>query len=137
MLPDFQNPVGDLFGVEKGSVQYGFVDTAAWGRRWQNLLAKQEGITNVWVGLVGVNLAIHWVESSSPNPLPTQFSDDVLRGVIRMQKMYTFTDHIELISGGLFPLIQNGRVLGLIGLLSGQTDYFKPDTIKWIRTMTG
>jgi HD-GYP domain-containing protein (c-di-GMP phosphodiesterase class II) len=137
MLPNFQNPTGDLLWIEKGSVQYGFPDAITWGKKWQHLLTKQEGITNAWVGLVDGNRSIHWVENPSPDPMPAQFSDDVSQGVILSQKVYTFTDHIELISGGLFPLIQNGRVLGLIGLMSGQTDYFKADAIKWIRTLTG
>jgi HD-GYP domain-containing protein (c-di-GMP phosphodiesterase class II) len=41
-----------------------------------------------------------------------------------------------LISGGIFPLLHEEQVIGLIGLLSRQTDYFKPGTMAWINALT-
>jgi hypothetical protein len=107
-----------------------------WGKHWLRILANQEGITQVWIGQVDVNESIQWIANSSAETLPVQFSTEVLQAVIQHGQSFTFRDHAELFSAGLFPLVQEGQVIGVIGLLGNQTDYFKPDTLAWIRTLT-
>jgi len=135
MQNDSENRPTGLSLSDERSVVGAFPDISRWGNRWAQKLARHKGIIQAWVAQVDENLSLHWVANSSVMPIPVQFTSDVLQGVIRQGKGFTFSDHVELISGGIFPLLQNGRVLGVIGLLSGQTDFFKPETIQWIHTL--
>ncbi len=112
-----------------------FPDISIWGKRWVQTLAKQEGIIQAWVVQVDESMSLQWVAKSSDISKPGQFTLDVMRGVIQQRKRFTFVDHTELLSGALFPLTQNGQAVGLIGLLSGNTDFFKSETIQWIQTL--
>lgn len=112
-----------------------FQDISIWGQRWVQILARQQGIIQAWVAHVDESGSLTWVLNTSDISMPVQFAPDVLQAVIRQGKRFTFIDHMELLSGGLFPLIQNGRIIGLIGLLSGETDFFTAETIQWIHTL--
>jgi HD-GYP domain-containing protein (c-di-GMP phosphodiesterase class II) len=96
---------------------------------------QQEGITQAWIGRVDEKDSVQWLTGCPPNTLPDNFSDQTLRNVVSTQKIFTFRNHEELISGGLFPLIRNNHVVGLLALQSHQTDYFKPGTITWISAL--
>ncbi|MGZ9226931.1 MAG: hypothetical protein ACXW4M_15385, partial [Anaerolineales bacterium] len=136
MQYDPENHQTGLWSADEGLVIGVFPDISLWGKRWAQILAKQEGIIQAWVAQVDENYSLRWVANSSVFPMPAQFTSDVLQAVIHTGKRFTFIDHMELLSGGLFPLIQNGRVIGLLGLISGQTDFFKSETIQWIHTLT-
>jgi HD-GYP domain-containing protein (c-di-GMP phosphodiesterase class II) len=69
------------------------------------------------------------------NTVPEIFSAHNIQDVVRTREILTFRNHDELISGGLFPLIYRDRVIGVLGLLSNQTDYFKPGAITWISAL--
>jgi HD-GYP domain-containing protein (c-di-GMP phosphodiesterase class II) len=136
MPHDPENHHNSLWLSDEGLVMGAFPDISILGKRWVQTLAKQEGILQVWIALVDKDLSVRWVASSSAVVIPVQFTSDVLQEVIQQEKTFTFVDHEELLSGGLFPLAKNGRVIGLLGLLSGQTDFFKPETSLWIHTLT-
>jgi HD-GYP domain-containing protein (c-di-GMP phosphodiesterase class II) len=136
MQYDPENHQTGLWSSDDGPVMGVFPDISIWGKRWVQILAKQMGIIQAWVAQVDEDFSVRWVANSSVFPLPAQFSSDVLQAVIRQRKRFTFIDHMELLSGGLFPLTQNEQVIGLIGLISGQTDFFKSETIQWIHTLT-
>lgn len=112
-------------------------DISKWGKRWVQILAKHQGILQASVAQVDENFCLNWLASSSSIPMPAQFASDACQGVVQQKKGFVFVDHMELLSGGLFPLVQDEQVIGLLGLLSGQTDFFKPETIQWINTLTG
>ena len=78
----------------------------------------------------------HWIAQLTSEPLLHQFSEDALQGVLRHGRIFTFEDHVELKSGGLFPLVHDGQVIGLLGLLSQHTDYLHAASLAWIRTLT-
>lgn len=112
-----------------------FPDISMWGKRWVHILAKHNGVLQAWVGQADESGSLRWVANSSDISMPAQFTSDVVQGVIQEGKRFTFIDHMELLSGALFPLTQNGQRIGLIGLLSGNTDFFKSETIQWIHTL--
>ena len=104
-------------------------------KRWVNFCAQQEGITQAWVGRVDEKNTVHWMTGCPPGILPDMFSAQALTTVIQTKETFTFRNHDELISDGLFPLIRNGHVIGILGLQSNQSDYFKPGTITWINAL--
>lgn len=111
-------------------------DLMARSKRWVNFCMQQEGITQVCIGRVDEKSAIHWLTGCSPDLIAHSSPDQALQQVILTQEIFTFRNHEELISGGFFPLMRNRRVVGILGLLSNQTDYFKPGTITWIKALS-
>lgn len=105
------------------------------GRKWLKIIAQQGGMTNVWIGLIGANSTVDWLEALHPAVMPEQFNADVLQDVEGNGGVFTFVDREELVSGGLFPLTKDGIVLGVLGVVSDQTDYFKPQTVQWVKTL--
>src|ERR1044071_6332383 len=104
-------------------------------KRWVQFCVDQEGITHAWIGRVDEKSSIQWIASWPFNTLPDAFFSHNIQDVILTKEILTFRNHDELISGGLFPLIHKDRVVGELGLLSNETDYFKPNTITWIRAL--
>jgi len=128
-------PQGDLW-LTDGSPPYDHQDMRAWGKYWLNILQEHEEINHAWIGLRLNADPIQWVAELTPALMPVQFSGEKCRNVLEQGREFVFKDHQELVSGGLFPLVQGGRVLGVLGLTSGNTDYFKPATIKWVHTFS-
>jgi len=128
------SPQGDLWLTDGESSPNDHQNMLAWGKYWLELLHDHEEITHAWVGLVSGDFTVQWVAELAPGLIPAQFSTEECRDVIARGNAFLFKDHQELISGGLFPFIRDGKVLGGIGLLSSNTDYFKPVTVKWLRT---
>lgn len=136
MQHDPENRHANPWSLAEGLVVGVFRDVSIWGKRYLKILANHKGILQVWLAQVDEISAVRWVTNSPAIPMPVQFTSDVLQAVIQQGKEFTFIDHAELMSGGLFPLAKHGRVVGLIGLLSGQTDFFKPETMQWIHTLS-
>lgn len=130
MQIDPLNQQGDLWIAEKGFNQLAMNE----GRRWLEILAGQGGMTNVWLGLIGSDSTIDWLESLYPSTMPDQFSADVIQEVAGGGRSFIFVDRAELISGALFPLKRNDVVRGFLGVVSDQTDFFKPPTVQWMNT---
>ena len=135
MFHNAKVPRTDLWFVEKGSEPGIVPNTPASGKRWLELLAKHIGLTHAWIGWVDESRSVRWVADLSPDPIPPQFTDSVLEDVIVQGEVFTFRDHEELTGGGLFPLIHDGQVRGLLAIVSDQSDYFKTDTVRWICTL--
>lgn len=110
-------------------------DILIWGKRWMRILTNQDGIDQAWLALVDHGSPGQWIAYGNSGPIPLQFPPDTVQDVIRHARMFTFSDHKEMISGGLFPLSHQGQVVGVIGLLSEQSDYFKPAIVNWINTL--
>ncbi len=137
MSSQSQDPLVQLWFAQGGPVLDVSADILIWGKQWTQIFARQEGITQVWIGQLDKNLSVHWIADGSSELLPDQFSYKALQDVIQQGMLFSFSNHEKLTSGALFPLSHRGQVIGLIGLLSNQIDYFKPDKIKWISTLTG
>lgn len=135
MQHDPQNPHASRWSSDERLVIGAFPDVSSLAKRWVQTLAKQEGIVQVWFAQVHKDLSLRWVANSSAILMPAQFTPAVLQRVIQQQETFTFADHEERLSGGLFPLTRNGQVVGLLGLLSGQIDFFKPEAIQWIHLL--
>lgn len=135
MQYDPENHQTGLWSSDQGLAVDVFPDISVWGQRWVQILAKQKGIIQAWVAQVDESMSLCWVANLSNLSMPAQFTSVVLQRVIQQGKTFTFIDHEELLSGGLFPLTQNGKIAGVIGLLSGKTDFFQPETIQWIHTL--
>ena len=112
-------------------------DVLALGRQWVRACVEQGGATQAWFAKVDEKQTLHWIVGWPPDILPVHFSPQALNEVIQYRKEFIFHDHTELISGGLFPVLTNDRVIGLLALVSDQTDYFSPTTITWIQTLAG
>lgn len=90
-------------------------------------------MANAWMGLIGSDSTVDWLESLHPSTMPDQFSAEVIREVAAGGQVFTFVDRTELISGSLFPIKKEEVVLGVLGAISDQTDYFKPSNIQWMK----
>ena len=136
MLIDPSDLQGDLWIAPKG----GTIDDSGYrvrGMRLLQILSKQGGIVNAWLGVIGIDSTVRWVASLQSDSLPEQFTTDAIKTVIGLGRAFNFIDHANLMSGGLFPLVERGEVLGVMGITSDQTDYFKPDTVRWITVLCG
>ena len=111
-------------------------DILALGSRLVQTCVELGGATQAWFSKVDEKQTVHWVAGWPTNSPPSQFLPQVLHDVIHLGREFTFHDHTELVSGGLFPISKDGQVVSLLALLSDQTDYFCPSTLAWIRTLT-
>ena len=109
----------------------------ALGRQWVQACVEQGGATQAWFGKVDENQTTQWIVGWPSNILPVQFSSQALNEAIRVHKEFIFHDHADLMCGGIFPVLKDGRVIGLLALVSDQTDYFSATTIAWIQALTG
>lgn len=104
-------------------------------RRWAKFCVGQEGIAQAWIGRLDEKDSVHWMAGCPSSVVPDIFSSHKLKGLARTKEIFIFRNHNELISSGLFPLIHGDHVIGVLGLVSNQTDYFKPGTITWINAL--
>src|SRR5512140_2410804 len=111
-------------------------DILVWGQQWARICAEQGEVSQAWIAHVDAGNVIQWVAHWPPGPSLHSFPPQFLDRSIQYGESVTFQDHDELIAGGVFPLFHEGRVIGLIGLLSRQTDYFKPGALAWIHVLT-
>lgn len=111
-------------------------DLKVWGDRWTRLCMEQDGITQACIAVVDEGCSVYWIASSPDDVIPHYFSLETLQGVVQQRNIFIHQDHDELNSGCLFPLMGQGRVIGLIMLLSSRTDYFKQDVRSWIWTLS-
>jgi HD-GYP domain-containing protein (c-di-GMP phosphodiesterase class II) len=111
-------------------------DVLALGSQWVQACVEQGGATQAWFSRVDEKQAIHWIVGWPADTLPVQFSAQILEDVIRFGKEHIFHDHADLISGGIFPVLNDDRVTGLLALISNQTNYFNPATIAWVQALT-
>jgi HD-GYP domain-containing protein (c-di-GMP phosphodiesterase class II) len=108
----------------------------AWGKHWTKICVEQGGVSQAWIAGVDTDHSVQWIAHWPLTPILHPFPHEFVDKVIQYREFFTFRDHEELVAGGIFPLLNGDRVIGLIGLLSTQTDFFKPGTISWIRTLT-
>jgi HD-GYP domain-containing protein (c-di-GMP phosphodiesterase class II) len=111
-------------------------DIFAWGRQWAKICVEQGEVSQAWIARIDAGNFVQWVAHWPPEPILHSFPNQFLDRVIQYGEPVTFQDREELISAGIFPLFHEGRVIGLIGLLSRQTDYFKPGVLAWINVLT-
>lgn len=104
-------------------------------KKWAQFCVEQDGIAQAWIGQVDDNHFIHWVANWPLDAISPTISEEASKAVINKGEVFTFRDHEELMSGAWFPLIHKSRVIGVMGLLSHQTDYFKPGTITWMNAL--
>jgi HD-GYP domain-containing protein (c-di-GMP phosphodiesterase class II) len=112
-------------------------DVLALGRQWVRACVEQGGATQAWFSKVDEKQNIHWIVGWPADVFPAQFAPQTLSDAIRFGRRFIFHDHTELISGGVFPVLKDGQVIGLLALISDQSDYFDPTTIAWIEALTG
>lgn len=111
-------------------------DIFAWGQHWAKICVEQGEVSQAWIARVDAGSFVQWVAHWPPGPILHSFSNQLLDRAIQYGEAATFQDREELVSGGIFPLFHEGRVIGLIGLLSRQTDYFRPGAMAWISVLT-
>lgn len=111
-------------------------DILALGNRLVRNCVEQGGAIQAWFSRVDDKDDAHWISGWPANTPPVHFPPQTIKDVIRFGKRLTFHDHTDLVSGGVFPVQADGRVIGLLALLSDQTDYFSTSTIAWIQALT-
>ncbi|HSB03108.1 MAG TPA: HD domain-containing phosphohydrolase [Anaerolineales bacterium] len=97
---------------------------------------EQGEVSQAWIARIDAGSFVQWVAHWPPGPILHAFPNPLLDRAIQYGQPVIFQDREELVSGGIFPLFHEGRVVGLIGLLSRQTDYFKPGALAWINVLT-
>lgn len=134
------NPRGSVTGEVSKLTDQAFrisSDIVAVGKRCTRICVELGGVSQAWMAQVDQNNAVHWIANWPDAPILHPLPDEFVRKAIQHGEPVTFEDHDELVSGGVFPVMEHSRVTGLIGLLSTQTDYFNPRTIAWVRALTG
>jgi HD-GYP domain-containing protein (c-di-GMP phosphodiesterase class II) len=136
MVSDFKGLSTDGLSKQADQIFKISSDIFAFGKRWARTCVEQGDVAQAWVARVDTDNFVQWIAHWPPGPTLHSFPRQFLDRAVRYGTSVTFQDHQELISGGIFPLLHDGQVIGLIGLLSRQTDYFKPGTMAWINTLT-
>jgi HD-GYP domain-containing protein (c-di-GMP phosphodiesterase class II) len=137
MVSDFKGLSTDGLSKQADQILRISSDIFAFGKRWARICVEQGNVGQAWIARVDADNFVQWIAHWPPGPALHSFPNQFVDKVIQSGTPVTFQDHQELISGGVFPLLHESRVIGLIGLLSRQTDYFKPGTLAWINTLTG
>ncbi|RPI93222.1 MAG: HD domain-containing protein [Chloroflexi bacterium] len=137
MLHDFRGLSTDGLSKQADQIFRISSDIFAWGKHWARICVEQGEVSQAWIARVDADSFIQWIAHWPPGPMLHSFPLHFLERVVQYAVPVTFQDHEDLVSGGVFPLLHAGRVIGLIGLLSRQTDYFKPGTVAWINALTG
>ena len=106
------------------------------GKRWVDFFASQAGVRQAWMAQVDEHRSIHWMANWPMEGPSHKFPEETLQNVTGHGMTSIFQDSTNTHSIGLFPLLHENRVIGLVGLLCDQPDYFKPDTIQWITALT-
>ena len=137
MSQNSDTPQGDLWLTDgRSAPTIDHRNVLVRGKYWLDMLQDHEDITHAWIGLVNDDHSVRWVAELIPASMPTHFFEGRCMDVIQQRHEFVFVDHQKLISGGLFPLIRGGKVFGILALVSGNTDYFKSGTRKWLHTLT-
>ena len=136
MLPGFRGLSIDGLSKQADQIFRISSDIFAWGKRWARVCVEQGAVSQAWIARVDADSFVQWVAHWPPGPILHSFPHQLLDKVIQYGEPVTFQDHENLVSGGIFPLSHGGRVIGLVGLLSRQTDYFKWGTLAWINALT-
>lgn len=136
MVPGLRGLFTDSLSRQTDQIFNVSSDIFAWGQQWARICVEQGQVSQAWIARVDVDNFVQWVAHWPPGPSLHSFPNPLLDRVIQYGESGTFQDREELISGGVFPLFHEGRVIGLIGLLSRQTDYFKPGALAWINVLT-
>src|SRR5215216_49272 len=136
MLQDSKHPPVKLISTETAPVLFFSEDLLMRGKRWVKFCLEQEGITQAWIGILDEKNSIQWLTGCPTDSAPAAFSESALEKAAQTKEICLFRNHDDLISGGLFPLRHDGQMIGVMGLLSNQTDYFKPGNITWIKALT-
>lgn len=135
MLPEFKGLSTDRLSKQADQIFRISSDIFALGKRWARICVEQGEVSQAWIARVDTDCFVQWVAHWPPGPILHSFPYPLVDKVIQYGEPVTFQDHEELISGGVFPLLHDGRVIGLIGLLSRQIDYFKRGTLAWISAL--
>ncbi|MBI5962281.1 MAG: HD domain-containing protein [Chloroflexi bacterium] len=137
MISDSNYPSTGTLLAQINPIPNASTEVLAWGNQWVQFFAGLKGIAQAWAAQVDEKHSAHWVANWPPGVAPHQFPKETLQSVVRHGKALTIQDRKTLTSEGVFPLIQDDQVIGLIGLMSHQADYFTPETSKWISSLTG
>jgi HD-GYP domain-containing protein (c-di-GMP phosphodiesterase class II) len=136
MLPAFRGLSTEGLSKQTDQIFRISSDIFAWGKRWARIFVEQGEVSQAWIARVDTDSFVQWVAHWPSGPILHSFPYQLVDKVIQYGEPVTFQDQDELISGGVFPLLHEGRVIGLIGLLSRQIDYFKRGTLAWINALT-
>jgi HD-GYP domain-containing protein (c-di-GMP phosphodiesterase class II) len=137
MLSHFRGPTTDAPSKQPDPALRISSDILALGKRWTRICVEMGGVSQAWIAQVNEDNHLQWIAHWPPGPILFPFPGQLLENVIQCREPVTYKDHEELVAGAIFPLINGGRVIGLIGLLSLQTDFFKPSLVAWIKALSG
>lgn len=97
---------------------------------------KQYGMTQAWMAAVDEKNTIQWIAGYPWEILLPPFSDDDVQKTIETRKIHIFKGSQEHNNFGLFPLDHEGKTVGLLGLIHNRKDYFQPDIIEIIASLS-
>lgn len=136
MLPHFRGSSTDELSKYADQTLRISSEILALGERWARICVEQGGVSQAWIAHINEENFVGWITHWPREPLLYPFPRKLVDKAIRGGEPVTFEDHHELISGAIFPLFHRGQVIGLIGMLSNQTDYFTPRIITWMHALT-
>lgn len=135
MDPSSDSPLVDWFLMQNKSAESLSADILALGSNWVRICVEKGGCSQAWFAQVNDEHVVNWIASWPLRINPGIFSKQVVKEATHYGKPYTFQDHTELISGGLFPLFHNKNIIGLLGLQSDRTDFFNSTSLAWIQAL--
>jgi HD-GYP domain-containing protein (c-di-GMP phosphodiesterase class II) len=136
MLPNSRDSFTDELSKQTAQALGISSEIVALGERWTRICVEMGGVSQAWIAHVDQNNVVQWDAHWPPDPMLHAFPGHILEKAMHRGESVTFQNHEDLVAGGVFPLFNKGRVTGLLGLLSTQTDYFTTRTRSWITAFT-
>jgi HD-GYP domain-containing protein (c-di-GMP phosphodiesterase class II) len=99
------------------------------------ICCSQFGAKGAWFGLpLSPGNAI-WLNAKAETYTPLEFGPARIEAVIqgRSEHIGGSIENGWMISNGLFPLIANDKVLGLLGIIGGRADFFQNERLEQMR----
>jgi len=126
-----------LLGIDMGGVSTFKVlpKTVSMEEKWTRICVQHGGASAAWFAHVNENMNIHWV-SSAPNDVQPEFAwKTIPEKVIKEKQHVTFFHLQKSISVGVFPILHNDQVIGLLGIYGTDHNFFTTSTIRWIESL--
>ncbi len=123
-------PLALLFN-QTSSVLRVSVNLLKFGERITRICVEKGGAKQASFAFFGENQPMQWIATWPENFDPVSYPPSVLGEVIQYKMTKIFRAGNE--SGGVFPLIHQGELLGLLGLKSAKATYFQPGLVAWIQ----
>ena len=134
MASNTGGPILDLITADS-AVDISTDLNALWNH-WARICVEQGGASQAWFAQVDERESVYWRTGWPANSSPFFFPLKAQNEALRFRKVVTFTIQGEFVCGGIFPILKDNQVVGLIGLASNRANFFGSATASLVKALT-